>query len=213
MTIKITCPHCTEEFSLREARTDQQWRELITLLAKLPRDVHQAFLQYAELFKPAKQKTVRSGTLLKLMKELLPLIEAQQIERHRTHYTVDYATWARAMQYLFDRKDTMQLPLKGNGYLLEMLANNAEKREAQAERQQMQKQQYAHNRPSTGGFQDSKTLAKQAAQKAADQEEEETPNLSPEQRKANLKKLGGMLQEVLSQDQDELNESPNTTGQ
>lgn len=199
MALLVTCPCCNESFNLREARTDEQWREMITLLTMLPRDVQVGLWQYFELFKPAKQASVRSGTLLKLMKELLPLIKAQQIRRKRTTYTVHAETWGKAMVYLYERRNALQLPLKGNGYLLETLASNAEKKEAKAEQAQIVKTRNAFKK-SDGKLTKGSTIAKQVAsnaRQASEQVKDDLPEISTKQRKANFKRLGTMLDDAM----------------
>jgi hypothetical protein len=134
MTLTVTCPQCNTEFALREARNDDAWRELVELLASLPQAVQQPLLAYLDLFKPARQTRLRSSTALKMVRELQPLIKAQQVSRHQKSYDVDVPTWANALAYLaHDTPTTIKLPLKGNGYLLSILVSRAEKIEAKAE--------------------------------------------------------------------------------
>jgi len=154
MSLEMICPCCGEAFMLREARSEAQWQDTMELLLTLPSVIQGSFLQYGELFKPPKQRSVRSATLLKLLKELQPLILSQQLLRNRTTYQVSFDTWSRAMVYLFERRSLMQLPLKGNGYLFSTIANYAEKRDAEAEQGRMveQRQVPPSERHDQGGF-------------------------------------------------------------
>ena len=137
--IQLSCPKCQEEFPLSEARNDASWREFCQLLTQVPNAIQGPLLDYMELFKPLKHSNVRSSRMHKLTAELLPMIKAQSIERNNRSYLVNHSQWAGAMSHLTTNRGTLQLPLKGNGYLLTMLANHAEKREAKAEATQITK--------------------------------------------------------------------------
>lgn len=160
MPIQIQCPACSESFSLREARKDVEWRSFCDLLVKLPKDVQVPLLHYLELFKPAKQQSVRSTTMLKLANELLPMIQSQGISRNGRHYEVSYSVWGSAMMYLSDRRKTLTLPLKGNGYLLETIAQNEERKEAKAEQAHIEKHRHAIRQ---GEMQSSQQMAESIA--------------------------------------------------
>lgn len=137
--IKVTCPRCDQEYPLSEARNDEDWRTFCQLLTQTPQQIQAPLLKYLDLFKPLKHSNIRSSRMRTLLVELLPLIKAQSIERNHRQYTVSYASWAGAMEHLAESRNTLQLPLKGNGYLLTMLANHIEKREASAEAAQISK--------------------------------------------------------------------------
>lgn len=131
--ISLKCPRCHTEFPLSEARNDADWRVFVAGLVRLPSVCQVPMLDYMELFKPIKHSSVRSSRMQKLLAELLPMIQAQQINRGGKVYSIPHKSWAGAMNSLSNKRDTLSLPLKGNGYLLEMLANAAEKHEAKAE--------------------------------------------------------------------------------
>jgi len=125
MTIDVTCPRCNHEFDLLHARDDDDWRWLMEMILTLPPVTHRSMWSYLSLFK-GKNK-LRSSKMLRIVKELSPLIKAAMVTRERIDYVVTPDTFSRAMEYLVDNPPaTLKLPLKGNGYLLSILANNAE---------------------------------------------------------------------------------------
>jgi len=127
------CPQCGYLFSLSEGRRDADWRAYVALWATLPEPVKRPMGEYLELFRPA-SRHLGPGRLLRLTEQLAPLIRAAEIKRHSTRYTVPADLWAQAMQYLVDTPPkSLTLPLKSHAYLLEMLANRAEKMAARAE--------------------------------------------------------------------------------
>ena len=163
MSLQVQCPSCGQSFDLREARNDQAWRSFVAVLVQIPSTVQQPLMSYLELFRPPKQNSVRSETALKLAEELLPLIKSQTIKRKQTTYVIPIADWAAAMTYLSNNRGNLQLPLKGNGYLLETLASRAEKLAAKAEADAIEKQRYALQR-SNGGPQQVGNLTTKAVE-------------------------------------------------
>lgn len=163
MSLQVQCPSCGQSFDLREARNDQAWRSFVAVLVQIPSTVQQPLMSYLELFRPPKQNSVRSETALKLAEELLPLIKSQTIKRKQTTYVIPIADWAAAMTYLSNNRGNLQLPLKGNGYLLETLASRAEKLAAKAEADAIEKQRYALQR-SNGGPQQVGSLTAKAVE-------------------------------------------------
>ena len=177
MSLQIQCPGCGQSFDLREARNDQAWRTFVALLIQIPSPVQQPLLSYLELFRPAKQPNVRSETALKLAEELLPLIKSQAIKRKQTTYAIPIADWAAAMTYLSNNRGNLQLPLKGNGYLLETLASRAEKLAAKAEADAIEKQRHVLQRKGSGPQQVGSITPKTMAQLQPGQ-----PQQAPEER-------------------------------
>ncbi len=133
MSIAVNCPHCQRPFDLREAREDAAWREFVAVLVTFPATVQPALLRYLELFRPAKQSQLRSSTLLTLAKELHGPVTTQSMRRNHNTYTVPHGRWAGAMEHLCNTQDKLTLPLKSNGYLLEVIAGILDKEAAKAE--------------------------------------------------------------------------------
>lgn len=194
--MQIQCPHCGEGFDLREARNDQDWRAFCQLLTQVPQGVQDPLLKYLELFRPAKQPNLRSGTMLRLATELLPMILAQSISRKHNTYTITHASWVGAMTHLYNTRNNLILPLKGNGYLLETLANHAEKVAAKREAAVIEEQRYEVKRE--GGMRKaSEVIATQAqpSQPTTDTHKpyEKLPEISEEQAQKNRERIQRML--------------------
>ena len=62
------------------------------------------------------------------------MIREARVRRNGTTYAVPIDAWAAALSMLADRPKNLTLPLKSHGYLLEILANQAEKTAAADER-------------------------------------------------------------------------------
>ncbi len=137
MSITITCPRCNHEFDLLHARDDDDWRLLIEIMLSLPPVTHRSMWAYLSLFRGSSK--LRSSKMLRVVKQLAPMIKAAEVQRNGTGYVVPPDTFAHAMEHLVDNPPaTLKLPLKGNGYLLSILANNAETALVQSEKKHEQ---------------------------------------------------------------------------
>ena len=203
MTLQIQCPACGATFALREARNDQAWRDFVALLMQIPAAVQQPLMRYLELFQPAKQPNVRSETALKLTEELLPLIKEQRIKRKHNQYDIPHTDWAAAMSYLSSNRNNLQLPLKGNGYLLETLASRAEKLAAKQESAAIEEQRHVTARTGGGMRKAGEVMATQMQPQAITDAAhklyvpEKLPEMSEEQAAANRRRVSEMLNNAL----------------
>ena len=202
MTLQIQCPACNATFALREARNDQAWRDFVSLLMQIPAAVQQPLMRYLELFQPVKQPNVRSETALKLTEELLPLIKEQRIKRKHNQYDIPHADWAAAMNYLSSNRNNLQLPLKGNGYLLETLSSRAEKLAAKQESVAIEEQRHVTTR--TGGMRKAGEVMTTQMQPSAPADAahklyvpEKLPKVSEEQAEVNRRRVSEMLANAL----------------
>lgn len=187
MSLLITCPCCRQSFELREAREDEAWREFAAQLVSLPSSVQPALLRYLELFRPAKQSSLRSTSLLNLLTTLKPLLVAQQFERSGKTYTAGAERFAGAMDYLHSQQAKLSLPLRSHGYLLDTLASVLDREATKAEQAQ---QEYLRS----GALQRPSVPAPTQTSKDA------KPTLSPEQRAANFRRIGAMLNNLTAEE-------------
>lgn len=136
--MKTSCPSCGCVFDLDAGVSDADARRFAELVAGLDPRVAKPLIQYLALFRPAKTG-MRWSRMLALAQELEPMIREARVTRKGTTYAVPHELWAGALSMLADRPKNLTLPLKSHGYLLEILANQAEKiagiREAQTEQQ------------------------------------------------------------------------------
>lgn len=131
--MRLTCPDCGAAFNVLQAMEDADGRRFVELLTSLPPVVARPLVRYLRLFKPAKQG-LRWSRMLKLTRELAPMIRDAQVMRNGSAYVVPAAAWAAAMISLVETPPkTLSLPLTSNGYLLSILAGEAEKQAAQDE--------------------------------------------------------------------------------
>lgn len=132
--LPLNCPDCGATFDLLQAMEDADGRRFVDELKELPPLVIKPLIRYLRLFKPAKQG-LRWSRLLTLTRELAPMIKSAQVQRNGIIHVVPSDQWAAVMSGLVDTPPrTLSLPLTGNGYLLSILAGQAEQQSAVAER-------------------------------------------------------------------------------
>ncbi len=131
--MKISCTECGAVLDLFSCLDDADGRLFVDELKELPPVLIKPFLSYLRLFKPAKQ-AIKWSRMLRLTRELAPIIKSAQITRNGIVYAVPVDHWRQEFLRLADRPATLQLPLKDHGYLLQVLANQAEKAAATVER-------------------------------------------------------------------------------
>lgn len=133
--MRLTCPRCGQGYALREALQDDDWRALVDHLVSLPAAVQRPLLDYLALFAPAKQQRLQPARACRLLDQIAPQIRDARVTRNGVSYVVPADTWAAAMRYLVDTPPaTLKLPLKSHGYLLQILADKAERLAAADER-------------------------------------------------------------------------------
>ncbi|MFZ2452610.1 MAG: hypothetical protein WAW36_19045 [Methylovulum miyakonense] len=141
----IQCPYCGKDVDVIQGMEMLAGNEWTALIQGLPNSTIGILLRYLELFKPATQE-LRWSRRLSLTTELMPMMKAAQVKRKGITYAAPIAAWEAAMlQLVGNRPETVVLPLKGNGYLITMVAGKAEAKLAQAENQtERQRQHRAH---------------------------------------------------------------------
>ena len=132
--MRVSCPACGSAYDLDAAVSDADARRFAELVAGLDPRVAKPLIGYLALFRPGKTG-MRWPRMLTLAEDLVPMIREARVRRNGTTYAVPLDAWAAALSMLADRPKNLTLPLKSHGYLLEILANQAEKTAAKDERE------------------------------------------------------------------------------
>ena len=130
--MRLVCPGCGVYGSIEAFANDPDARAVAGLLGELQPDVATALQRYMRLHAPAKHAlTWRKAR--KVLDELVPLIKAGTISRNGRDWPAPGPAWISGIDSMLGNKN-VGLPLKGHGYLLTILAGEANKTEAVAER-------------------------------------------------------------------------------
>lgn len=131
--MKLTCRSCGASGSAEAVFGDADAAEALRLAGELEPVIARAVWHYLALHRPAQRALTWSRTE-KLLREIHELVSQPTIRRHHRDWAVVPAMWREAMDHMQAQRDKLTLPLKGHGYLLEIVAGLADKQEAGAER-------------------------------------------------------------------------------
>jgi len=146
--MRLTCRSCGATGSAEAVFGDADAAEALRLAGELDPVIARAVWHYLALHRPA-QRALSWARTEKLLRELHELVSQPTIRRHHRDWTVLPGMWREAMEQMQAQRDKLTLPLKGHGYLLEIVAGLADKQEAGAERTREQglRQQSASSSP------------------------------------------------------------------
>lgn len=144
--MRLRCPNCDARFSLdallgAEAESAAARVALMRAFA-LSGEIGRALVRYLGLFRPDKNE-LSMKRVAALLDQLLPDIEAGRIERAGRTWPAPHAAWIAAIEQMCAKREALRLPLKGHGYLYEIIAGAANRGEAAAEREVEQMRRYS----------------------------------------------------------------------
>ncbi len=111
---------------------DAAARQAVATALALPANLGPRLLRYLALFRPP-NRSLTWERVARLLGELQGMIDAGRIQRHGRPWAVTPAAWQVALDEMLERRHSLSLPLKSHGYLLEILAGQANQAEARHE--------------------------------------------------------------------------------
>lgn len=133
MSIRGTCPECGLSADMAAFVAQGEHNQALAAALEIPGQLGPRVVRYLGLFQP-QRKALASGKAVRLLTELRDAIALGRISRHGVTRPAPVGVWAAALDQLLDRPPTT-LPLRGHGYLFEVVASVADQADAQAERQ------------------------------------------------------------------------------
>lgn len=138
--MRLTCPCCGAQNSLEAYLNDVHARNAVAAALNLP-NLGDRILRYVGLFRP-RHRGLTWDRVVRLLEDLLADISAAEIERDGRKWPAPLDAWKSAFDDLLDRRDKLDLPLSGHGYLYEIIAAQARRNEnRRAERQEVADEQ------------------------------------------------------------------------
>ncbi len=133
------CPVCRNPLTWDVVFAHQGVRDsMLALVNAHPegRKLLRPLLSYVTLFSP-KKAAMRYERVASLVNELVEMIREAQIERNGQVWAAPLAYWQRSLEEVVSRAHAgaLRTPLSSHGYLLEVIADQAGRAEANAERQ------------------------------------------------------------------------------
>lgn len=141
----ITCPACGAIFDIVVAFQSEEDRAAFDRLAASVTPLKARLMHDIALHRTAKHQ-LKQRKQAALLLQLLPDLERQAITWKGRDWPAPLTAWTQAIDQMLERRDagTLELPLKGHGYLYAVLAGMADKHEAA---QEAERQQAARARP------------------------------------------------------------------
>jgi len=145
--MRLTCPACGAEMTLDVAIAHEGARTATLTALELPAALGKQLIAYVSLFRPPKRQ-LSHDRLAAILGELLPMIQAAQIERSGRTWPAPIEYWRAGIEAMLAKRDAgrLQLPLKSHGYLLEIIAGLANAAEGKAETKREQERAYPFSR-------------------------------------------------------------------
>jgi len=134
--MKLKCPACGALASLDVLITAEGAREAVLVALQFPAPLGKRLIQYLALFRPA-TRDLSFDRVASLLSEILPDIQAGKIKRAGREWNLLQDYWLVGIDTVLAARDAgrLTLPLKGHGYLYEVLAGLVDKAEGQKERE------------------------------------------------------------------------------
>jgi hypothetical protein len=132
--MQIICPCCQADFPIEAGINDVAARNAVKRAFSLT-PLGDQLLGYVQLFKPEK-RAMSMAKLVKLLDELLPMIQSGRIEHKGRVWPAPQEYWRMALAEMIGKRDTLTLPLKSHGYLFTIIAGQADKGAAKGEAEQ-----------------------------------------------------------------------------
>lgn len=148
--MQVKCPACNAAFSLEAALAIDAGRSALMQALAMPAPLARGLAAYLGLFR-ASNRAIHFDRVERLLAELHPMLEAQQVSRNGATRSAPLAIWQAGFDRMAELRDTgkLDLPLKSHGYLLEIVFSLADKAEAAAERQVEKSRQRGEHRSPT----------------------------------------------------------------
>ncbi|WP_301673088.1 hypothetical protein [Neisseria blantyrii] len=121
--MNIKCPNCGAMHSLDSLINDADASSVLRAVLEMDAELGKAAIRYIGLFRPAKSQLSWARTA-KLLKELLPMIKAQEAARDGVCFPAPTDAWIHGFNETVNARDQGRLktPLKSHGYLLEIVS-------------------------------------------------------------------------------------------
>lgn len=135
--MRLSCPHCGGVTSLELLVQDGCARGFGARALSMPPEIAKRLMLYLSLHASPKRGALPWDRAEKLLAELAEHILAARVTRHGRTWAAPLPYWAAALDQILDQRETLRLPLKGHGYLYEIVAATAQRAEGRGERQQI----------------------------------------------------------------------------
>ncbi|MCT8831474.1 hypothetical protein KZ432_00890 [Glaesserella parasuis] len=120
--MKVKCSACGAVHSLDALVANEAASQALNAALLINGELGRALISYLGLFRPAKSSLTfeRVATILN---ELSPMITAGKIQRDGREFSAPPEVWIYGINQMLASRQTLKLPMKSHGYLLEIIAS------------------------------------------------------------------------------------------
>ncbi|MDG6235437.1 hypothetical protein [Glaesserella parasuis] len=120
--MKVKCSACGAIHSLDALVANEAASQALNAALLINGELGRALIGYLGLFRPT-ESSLTFKRVITLLNELTPMITAQTIKRDRDTFPAPPEAWIYAINQMLANRQTLKLPLKSHGYLLEIIAS------------------------------------------------------------------------------------------
>ena len=124
------CPNCGATASLDVLVAHEDARDALKAVFQISQPLGTALVRYLSLHRPPTRE-LTLARVATLVNQLLPNLNSASIPRKGRDWLVTEEDWCTAIDHMLQARDSgnLTLPLKGHGYLFEVMAGLADKTE------------------------------------------------------------------------------------
>lgn len=119
--MKVKCAACGAVNSLDSLVANEAASRAIHSALMVSGELGTVLIGYLGLFRPAKS-ALTFDRVATLLNELLPMIQAAEIQRDRQTFPAPVEAWIYGINTMLANRTTLKLPLKSHGYLFEIIS-------------------------------------------------------------------------------------------
>lgn len=132
--MKGMCQTCGETAPLEWFAGNAETREMIAIVARMPREVSERCLAYLRLFRPPTGRAMAAKKALRLIQELEELVAKGYVSRPgRPDRDCPARIWGEAIDLMLTQSGSLDLPMPNHNYLVKVAWGKADKEDAGAE--------------------------------------------------------------------------------
>nr|DAW76835.1 MAG TPA: zinc-ribbon domain protein [Caudoviricetes sp.] len=119
--MKTKCPCCGAINSLDALIANEKASEALATALAFNGELGRALVGYLGLFRPA-NSSLSFDRVATLLGQLLPCVQAQQIQRDGKTYAAPAEAWIYGINTMLATRHNLKLPMKNHGYLFEIIS-------------------------------------------------------------------------------------------
>lgn len=146
--MKGVCQSCGAVAPLEWFLADGKYKQCLTVMSTIPREVSPVTVRYLGLFRPASGRAMSPDKTVRILGEIVALVTSGHVQvKGKVARPCPARIWAEAMEQMLAQRDALDLPMASHVYLLKVAYGLADAADAGAERKVREAEQTGHRPP------------------------------------------------------------------